>query len=105
MSTLDEINAAIEAHRAAVAAHERAHEVREMAAHRLCAMRPSNRASAIAMFEYLATLGNELEPGIAQMADLVLSRSPNTIHWTYDTWAGAKILDCHTRRGCPLVNR
>jgi hypothetical protein len=74
MSTHDEIQAAIEAHRQAIAAHERAHEVREMAAHRLCAMRPSNNDDAIALFEYLATLGNELEPGIAQMADLRLGR-------------------------------
>ena len=74
MATLDEVQAAIEAHRRAVAAHERAHEVREMAAHRLCAMRPSNNDDAVALFEYLATLGNELEPGIAQMADLCLGR-------------------------------
>jgi hypothetical protein len=72
MSSNDEIQAAIEAHRRAVAAHERAHEVRETAAHRLCAMRPSNNDDAVAVFEYLATLGNELEPGIAGMADLVL---------------------------------
>jgi hypothetical protein len=74
MATLDEVQAAIEAHRRAVAAHELAHEVREMAAHRLCAMRPSNNNDAVALFEYLATLGNELEPGIAQMADLCLGR-------------------------------
>jgi hypothetical protein len=74
MATLDEIQAAIEAHRRAVAAHERAHEVREMAAHRLCAMRPSNNDDAVALFEYLATLENELEPGLSQMADLCLGR-------------------------------
>jgi hypothetical protein len=72
IATLDEIQAAIEAHRRAVAAHERAHEVREMAAHRLRAMRPSNNDDAVALFEYLATLDNKLEPGIAQMADLVV---------------------------------
>jgi hypothetical protein len=73
MCTYDEILAAIEVHRRAVAAHERAHEVQEMAAHRLCGMRPSNRDAATALFGYLATLCRELEPGIAGMADMCLA--------------------------------
>jgi hypothetical protein len=65
MSSHDEIQAAIEAHRSAVAAHERAHK-------RLCAMRPSNNDDAVALFKYFATLGHELEPAIAGMADMCL---------------------------------
>jgi hypothetical protein len=60
LSTLDEINAAIEAHRAAVQAQQEA-------ANALCGHRPQCLDGALAFFGYLATLEVELT-WIAQMA-------------------------------------
>jgi hypothetical protein len=60
LSTLDEINAAIEAHRRAVQAQQEA-------ANRLCAMRPQCLDGALAFFHYLSTLQGELT-WIAEMS-------------------------------------
>jgi hypothetical protein len=60
MATLDEIQAAIEAHRRAVAAQEQA-------SNRLCAMRPQCLDGSLAFFHYLSTLEHELT-WIAEMS-------------------------------------
>jgi hypothetical protein len=60
MSTLDQINAAIAAHQAAV-------QAQEQAANRLCGMRPQCLDGALAFFHYLSTLEHELT-WIAQMS-------------------------------------
>jgi hypothetical protein len=74
MSTHAEILAAIKAHRRAVAEYAQADEPRQMAGWRLLAMRPQCREGALAFFGYLATLEDELEPGLAQMAAVCLDR-------------------------------
>jgi hypothetical protein len=74
MTTHSEIVAAIEAHRSAVAQYDYADEPRQMAGWRLLAMRPQCWKGAVAFFGYLATLEDELEPGLAQMAAVCLDR-------------------------------
>ena len=67
MSSRDEIQAAIEAHRRAVAAVEAAQDAREQAVNRLCDHRPSCLDGALDFFGYLATLQDELT-SIAEMS-------------------------------------
>jgi hypothetical protein len=78
MSTHAEILAAIKAHRRAVAEYAQADEPRQMAAWGLMKVWPQDRQGALAFFGYLATLEDELEPGLAQMAAVILDRLRNT---------------------------
>jgi hypothetical protein len=57
MSSLEEIEAAIEAHRSAAAAHEAAGELRRQAGVRLCRIPPSSLDAAISLFSYLRHFG------------------------------------------------
>lgn len=75
MSSDADIQAAIEAHRQAAADHDAAAAVLRLAGVRLCGMRPSSLEEATALFGYLATLGSELEPGLAELADMCLGRA------------------------------
>jgi hypothetical protein len=68
MSSDADLLAAIEAHRRAAADHEAAAEARRLAGVRLCGMRPSSLDGAIAFLSYLSGLGDELAPGLAQLA-------------------------------------
>jgi hypothetical protein len=74
MSTHSEIIAAIESHRRAVAQYDYADEPRQLAGWRLLGMWPQDREGAILFFGYLATLGDELEPGLAQSAAVIADR-------------------------------
>jgi hypothetical protein len=75
MTQLHSILTAIEDHRRACVEHEYAEEPRQQAAYRLMAMRPQCLDGAIAFFGYLATLGDELEPGLAEMAAVCASNA------------------------------
>jgi hypothetical protein len=73
--TIDAITEGPEEWDQACADLEAADEAREMAAHRLCGHRPSCLNGAIEFFGYLSTLGDELEPGLAQMASACASNA------------------------------
>jgi hypothetical protein len=59
----------------ACAALNAAVEVRRLAGVRLCQQRPSSLDGAVAFFSYLASLGDELEPGLAEMASACASNA------------------------------
>ena len=112
MSSHAEILTAIEAHRRAVAQFDYADEPRQMAGWRLIGMWPECREGALAFFGYLATLEDELEPGLVQMAAVCLdrlgkvisarlfvsnsaihSRSSSSIHFAPDSLVFIRIAD------------
>jgi hypothetical protein len=73
--TIDAITEGPEEWDEACAALDAADEARRLAGERLCQKRPSCLDSAVTFFSYLASLGDELEPGLAEMASACASNA------------------------------